>query len=123
MSNILRILCIVCSVATFAFFCYKVRKEQIRVWDTVFWLAFSLCLILLGIFPQILIGVAELLGIISPVNGLFLAMLFIVLIKLFSQTVRISELNRKIERLSQEMALGRAERDADNINGEEKPHE
>lgn len=109
MSTVMRVLCVLGSLSTFVFFLLKVRKEQMRIGDTVFWLTFSLGLVALGVFPQILTWFAQILGIISPVNGLFLAILFIVLVKLFSQTVRISAMNRKLERMAQEIALSRAE--------------
>ena len=55
----------------------KIRKSQVRIEDSVFWLLFSLGLILLSLFPQLASWAANLIGVVSPVNFVFLSIISI----------------------------------------------
>ena len=105
MSTTLRLLLILASVATFIYFLLKIRASKVNIEDALFWFIFSLGIIILGIFPDIIISLTRIVGIQSPVNGLFLVILFIVLVKLFSLTLKVSMLTLKLARLTQEIAL------------------
>jgi hypothetical protein len=111
MSVILRLLLIIASVATFLYFLIKIRASKVNIEDALFWFIFSLAIIVLGIFPDIIIFLTRVVGIQSPVNGLFLIIFFIILIKLFSLTLRVSMLTRKMAALAQTLALNEPGRD------------
>lgn len=82
--------------------------------DALFWFVFSFALIILGVFPGVIIFLTNLADIQSPVNGLFLIILFIILIRLFSLTLKVSMLTLKLSKLAQEIALDKYR--TDNIN-------
>ena len=61
--------------------------------------------ILVAVFPDPMFWLAELLGIQSPANMVFLFVIFILLIKTFNLTLEISQLQYKIQELVQKIAL------------------
>ena len=65
----------------------------------------TLLLILVAVFPDPMFWLAELLGIQSPANMVFLFVIFILLIKTFNLTLEISQLQYKIQELVQKIAL------------------
>ena len=105
MSVQLRLLLIISSLLTSLFFLKKIRLSKIKIEDAIFWLLFSILIILLSIFPGIISFAASILGIQSPVNFLFLLMLFILLIRVFTLTLKISMLELKLGKLVREIAL------------------
>lgn len=105
MSTILRLLLILASIATFLYFLVKIRASKVNINDALFWFLFSLAIIVLGVFPDIIIILTQLVDIQSPVNGLFLIILFIILVRLFTLSLKVSMLTLKLEKLTQTFAL------------------
>ena len=105
MSLTLQIILICVSFITLLYMCFKIRKSQMNIEDTLFWALFTAWLLLIAIFPQIPYFFSEVIGIESPVNFLFLSIIFIVFIKLFYMTIKISKLENKIKQLAQYIAL------------------
>ena len=68
-----------------------------------------------SLFPEISISLAKILGIYSSTNFIFLVILFAVIIKLFFNTIEISNLEYKIKELSQKIAIDE-KKYKDNIN-------
>ena len=64
MSWVLRAILILASVLTCFWILRKIRKSQVRIEDSVFWLLFSLGLIVLSLFPQLADWAAGLIGMI-----------------------------------------------------------
>ena len=62
-------------------------------------------LALLGIFPQISFKMTRLLGIQSPSNFVFLAVICLLLEKILSLSIQVSQLESKIEIMAAELAL------------------
>lgn len=60
---------------------------------------------MLALFPGIVELAANFIGIQSPVNLLYLIVLFVVLTKLFSLTIRISKADEKIKELTQTIGI------------------
>ena len=81
MSWSMRILLLLGSVMTAVYVLRKVRKSKMRTEASVFWLLFSVVLVLLGLFPEIAIGVSEWVGIQSPANLVYLVVIFLLIIK------------------------------------------
>lgn len=73
--------------------------------DSVFWLVFCGALLLLALFPQIAFFASSLLGFESPSNFIFLAVIVILLIKVFSLSSELAVLRQKLTAVLQEMAL------------------
>lgn len=105
MSLVLRIVLIVVAVLSCVFVLRKIRKSQMRIEDTLFWLVISLGILVLGIFPQIAYWLSDVIGIMSPVNFVFLLFLFFLLFKVFILTLQVSQLQEKIKTLAQNVAI------------------
>lgn len=95
-----------CYIA-FDFVVYSQKDPQISVADRGFdfWMAFPAALVILSVFPGIATWAAKMLGVQSPVNFIFLAVIFILIVKIFSLSLRISQLDTKIRTLTQEIAI------------------
>ena len=61
----------------------------------------------MGVFPQILTRIAKILGFQSPVNMVYLIVIFVLIVKLFYNTLHISALENKIDSLVQQIAIDR----------------
>ena len=107
MTLLFRLMLFLMSLLSIVFFLSRIRKAKMRVDDSLFWIIFAFLGIILSIFPGILNWLAGLFGIISPVNFLFLVLLFILIIRNFSLTVKVSQLQMKLNRLGQDYAMSR----------------
>ena len=105
MSTVFRIALIIVSVLTCAYVFRKIRKSQMRIEDTIFWIIFCLGVVVLSIFPQIATIMTGLLGMEAPVNFVFLAFIFILIIKIFMMSVKISQLEDKLGNIAQRHEL------------------
>lgn len=105
MSLILRIALIVVSLMVVVFVIKKIRKTQLHIDDAIYWIFFALILLLFSIVPEIAIWASELLEIESPANFVFMTMIFVILIKLFSLAVELSIQKQRLNRLVQRLAL------------------
>ena len=114
----LRIILLVIALFSCAFVIRKIRKSQMRIEDTLFWLAIAVGTLALGIFPQIAFWCAKLLGIQSPVNFVYLVFIFILLFKVFILTVQVSQLQERIKNLTQNLAIYRYKNEQE--DGDEK---
>ena len=82
-----------------------VRKRTLELKYVLAWLIADLVLIFFSIFPQTMMGMAQLLGIYSPVNMIFfLGFVFLGLI-IFSLTVALSRATASQRQLAQYVAL------------------
>ena len=105
MSLTLRIFLIVFSFLSIFYIIRKIRKSSLRIDISIFWIVFAVLLIVLSIFPGIAMGLAKLMGVISTVNLISLFMIFILLLYAFSMTLKMSELENKINELTEEIAI------------------
>ena len=105
MSLFLRIILIVVAILACVFVLRKIRKSQMRIEDTLFWLVISFGVLVLGFFPQIAYLLSDAIGIMSPVNFVFLVFVFLLLFKVFILTVQVSQQQEKIKNLTQHIAI------------------
>lgn len=105
MTVLLRGILILVSSGTTFYILRKIKQSKVQIEDSVFWIIFSVSLIVISIFPDIAVRMSQLLGISSPVNFLFLFIIFVLLMKLFYMTIRISLLENKVKDLTQKMAI------------------
>ena len=106
----LQILLIAASVLVTFYTISKIRRARLDIDDALFWIFFSLILLVMSIFPIIPTFFAELIGIQSPVNFVFLFMIFIAFIKLFNVAVELSVQKHRLNSLVQRLAIDEAER-------------
>ena len=109
MSTMLRIILLLSPIATAAYALRHIRKSRMQIEDAIFWIFFALTLVILGIFPGIAIWAAELIGIQSPVNLIFLVMLFLMIYRVFSLTSKVSRLEARVKQLAQVYAIDKKE--------------
>ncbi len=105
MSITLRVLLVLASSICFFFVVRKIRKTQMRIESSVFWILFSLFIVAIAVFPQILIYGANEIGVESPVNFVYLVIIFIMLVEIFALSIKISYLESKLNGLVQQIAL------------------
>lgn len=105
MSLSLRIALIVISALTMIFVLRKIRKSQMKIDDAVFWIIASFFFVIVSIFPIIIDFASDLFNIISPVNFLFLCVIFVLLLKVFFQSVKMSQIENKLQTLIQTYAI------------------
>lgn len=105
MSIVLRSILILASVGTCIFISRKLKKSQVNRYEMSFWIVLSGLLIVISIFPGIIDLLCHILGIYSPVNTVFLIIIFSLLIKLFLLHVKLSKLEHKVMDLVEELAI------------------
>lgn len=100
-----RCLLVVVSVLMFLYLMRKIKKAQMKIEDSTYWILLSVIFLLLSIFPSIAVFAAKWLGIESPANLVFLIIIFLLLIKLFLNSVKMSEMEYKLRSFIQEVAI------------------
>lgn len=105
MSTILRVVLIVISVLVAIYTIRRIRKSHLNIDDSVYWIAFSVILLVMSIFPQIAAFFAHLIGIDSTVNFVFLFVIALVFIKLFQLAVDLSITKHRLNHLIQRIAI------------------
>lgn len=105
MSYFLRILILLASIVTLIYVLKRIRKAQLRIQDSLFWIFLAVIFVVMGAFPQVVYILTRLMGFQAPVNLVFLVMIFILLIKVFLSSIKISQLENKLDTLVQEMAI------------------
>lgn len=105
MSIAIRICLILGSLATAGFILRRVRKAQVQIEDTIFWFIFSGLLLVLSLVPEIAYYASRLLGFQAPINFVYLFIIFVLLVNQFFMSVRLSQLDNKVRKLAQRVAL------------------
>lgn len=72
---------------------------------SIVWTLWSLGIILISIFPQIVYYISNVLGIAVAVNTLFLIMIFLLYLLSFYLFLKISLLNEQIKNMAYEISL------------------
>lgn len=109
-----RLLLFFCSLCTLLFILSRIRQSKMQIEDSIFWFFFSGFLFVLSIFPQIAVWAANVLGLQAPINVVYLAVIFLLIIKQFFMTLRISQLDSQVKSLAQKIALYEERSDRNN---------
>ena len=107
MSSYLRILLIVGALLLMGFMLKRIRQSKLKIEYTIFWIAFSGILVLMGIFPELFYWISDLIGFQSPISMVYLVIIFVLIVKMFFMTIQISQLENKIDSLTQQVAIDR----------------
>ena len=107
MSIYLRILLIVGALLLMGFMLKRIRQSKLKIEYTIFWIAFSGILVLMGIFPELFYWISDLIGFQSPISMVYLVIIFVLIVKMFFMTIQISQLENKIDSLTQQVAIDR----------------
>lgn len=119
MSDTLRILLFFSALATGGWILYKIHKLQVKMQDAIFWVVFAIVLFVMGVFPEACYWLTERLGVMSPANLIFLVIIFLLMEKVFTLSIIVSQLEEKISVLSVELAL-RSRVGEERLNKDEK---
>ena len=105
MSMVFRIILIVACILTCAYTLRKIRKSQMQIEDSLFWILISGGLVFISIFPEVIIFFSKLIEVGAPVNFVFLVVIFILLVKVFLMSLKISQMEDKFKKLVQRIAI------------------
>ena len=105
MTGNLRIFLVAGAVLLLVMVARKIKKSQFDTRDTFFWLGLSALLILAALFPKLVYRVSYFLGFQSASNFVFLAVIAILLWRLFRLQESVAALRRKLMTVAQEIAL------------------
>ena len=111
MQPIFRIILIIVSLLTMSFILRKIRQAKIQIEAAMFWVIVALILVVFSLCPAVADACARLLGIYSTPNFLFLFMIFLLMVKVFSMTLQVSQLESKQKELVQKIALAQKEQE------------
>lgn len=101
----LRIALVIASVLTTLLIMRKIRKEKMMIEDSLFWIGFSFMLIVFSIFPQLVFKMSDLVGTQSASNFIFLFIIFVLIVRMFQMSMKISQLEAKFKDLVARMAI------------------
>ncbi len=105
MSVFLRLILFIGALITTGYVLFKIRRSKVQIEDSIFWLFFALLILVLSIFPDIAIQASVILSISSPVNFIFLIMLFLLIVHQFFLTIRLSQTNSRLKEIIQKKAI------------------
>ena len=100
MSVILRILLIIASICLMCWILHKIKKLKVKMESAIYWIIFCFCLLMLAVFPQISFSLANIFGVMSPSN-----LVFLIIILIFTLSTAVSQLEEKIVVLAAEVAV------------------
>lgn len=104
-----RIFLIIGSLATLLYFISNIRKSKLKINHSIFWVIFGMVLLLLACVPQGFFWISNLIGFQSPSNLIYLIVIFLLTVKLFTTTMRLSKLSEQVTALTQELAIFKME--------------
>ena len=107
MSIVLRVLLIIGSLIAVIYVLRKIRMSQMKVMDALYWFVFMVVLLIISLIPDIVISMAAIIGVESPVNLIYLIILGLIIIKCFTLSLKNSRLEYKVTLLTEEIAIWR----------------
>ena len=113
MSDSIRILLLVGAALTFLYVFKGVKKARFRAQETFFWLFMSLLFVLLSVFPGTVDWLSRTLNVASPINLVFLVVIFLLLVKVFAMDRKVAKAEHQLTQLVQQTAI-------DRLNGEDE---
>ncbi len=105
MSVTLRTVLFVAAIITAMWILKRIRKSKVKLEDAIFWMCLAIALALFGIFPQIAYLLSKLLGIQTPANCIFLLIIALLIEKVFSMSIKLSQMEDKMDVLAAELAI------------------
>ena len=103
--TVLRICLILGAFATAGYVLRRVRQARVQIEDTIYWLALSAVLLLVALFPGMAYWESGLLGFVSPINCVYLIIIFLLLARQFMLSIRVSQLDSRLRVLTERVAL------------------
>lgn len=120
MSVTLRVVLLFAGIITAIWILRKIYKCKVKLGDAIYWICMAILLAIFGIIPESAYFFTKILGIQAPVNFIFLFMLAVVIEKLFTLSIKVSQLEDKITVLSAEVAIRSSDSEKRIVELEEK---
>ena len=111
--TVLRVCLILGAFVTAGYVLRRVQQARVQIEDTIYWLALSAVLLLVAVFPGIAYWVSDLLGFVSPINCVFLIVIFLLLARQFVLSIRVSQLDSRLRILTERVALNQQRQEQD----------
>ena len=111
MSTSLRLFLLFSAGIVLLFIFRKIKKSEFEIADSIFWFLFVAVLAIIALFPQIAFYLSYLLGFVSASNFVFLIVIAVLLIRIFTLNAELAHLRAKVNGLIQEIALREHEKD------------
>lgn len=105
MNPVLYISLIITVVIFNAIIIHYLVKNKLNLKYSLVWLAAGAGMFILAVFPDIVTLIGTLIGIATPVNTVFLFAGMFMIIIIFTLTIIVSHMNKRIYRIVQEQAL------------------
>ncbi|MGT2772162.1 DUF2304 domain-containing protein [Streptococcus marimammalium] len=105
----LQIVLAVVAIITASLILISIRKSNIQIEDSFFWLVFSIVLLGLSVVPSIFVWISDYIGFESPSNFIFLLIIFLLIINQYRLTKKLSLQSIKLTKLIQYIALSEKE--------------
>ncbi|WP_066870906.1 DUF2304 domain-containing protein [Clostridium mediterraneense] len=105
MNEIFQIILIIASCLFTLYIISITKRSKLTIKYSMLWIVLGIFFIVLSICPGIVYSVSRLLRIYNPVNTLFLGIIFILILILFTLSVAISKLRNQVTSLSQELGI------------------
>jgi len=112
MTSGLRFGLLLAALLVFILIVSTVVKRQLNIKYSIVWILWSLCTLLMAIFPESFYVLTKLLGIALPVNALYLIMIALLYALVFFVYIMISKHNDEIIKLTYEIAVLKKELDS-----------
>ena len=107
MNIMLRLFLIIGAVVLLLFMLKRIRQSKLKIEYTIFWIIFASLLVFMGIFPKFFYVLSAFMGFQAPMSMVLLAIIFVLIVKTFFMTIQISQLENKIDALTQQIAINR----------------
>lgn len=111
MQPMFRVIVLAVSLGVMTYMLRKIRQAKVQIEHAMFWVVLSLVLVLFAACPPVADACARILGIYSTPNFLFLFTIFLLLVKVFSMTIHLSQVESRQKELVQKMALEQKEKE------------
>ena len=105
MSTQLRLFLIAFSILFFLFILIFIKKSKMSIESASLWVIWSLCVVLISFFPELITWLSHILGIAAEMNTVFLVMIFLLYCLVFYLYVRVSVVEDKLTRLIQKIGI------------------
>lgn len=102
---------IILALLTLALILWMLVTRRLREKYAVMWIVIALCVLILGLFPQLLLWATTLLGVQIPANLLFALAIVLLLGVSLHLSWELSQAEDEIRRVAEEAAISRAELD------------
>lgn len=105
----LQILLALVAITTSSLILISIRKSNIQIEDSFFWLVFSIVLLALSTIPSLFVWFSNFVGFESPSNFIFLLIIFLLIVNQYRLTKKLSLQSIKLTKLIQHIALAEKE--------------